>query len=343
MNVDQMLVAAQDELDQFRLEEARVLLNKVLELQPENVRALEMSAGLLLDIDEMEAAKMCLQRAVELQPDSGATKYLSLAQLLHGREAATCYQRALELTSQAAAATSEGAAGGDASQEGAPGPHQMAATLCALADLYMTDLCDEEDAEEQCKGYIARAIEVAPSSPEAHQTHASLLLVKGEMDEARAALRRSTDLWLPAYQAAREGAAASSDPLELCPLSYEMRLSTARSLIECEDWETAGQVLEGLAEEDDQVVDTWYLLGLAAFEQGGEHRKGSAPYLKRALAVGEENPEARDPEIDEHVKQMLTELGPDADVSEEEDEEGDEDEWTDDEDEEMEVEANGNG
>ncbi|XP_037083238.1 LOW QUALITY PROTEIN: probable assembly chaperone of rpl4 [Pollicipes pollicipes] len=337
MSLEQMLDAAQDELDQFRLEEARQLLNRALELQPDSVRALEMSAGLLLDIGEMEAARACLQRAVQLRPDGSATCYLSLAQLLHGREAADCYSKAVQLLSAAAATGESSSAGADG-----PGPaRQLSSAHCALADLYMTDLCDEPDAEQCCRQHLERALDADPANPEAHQTQAGFLLVKGEAEAARAALRRSTDLWLPAYQAARAGGAAAADPLELCPLSYDLRLTAARALIECREWETATQVLDGLAEEDDQVVDTWYLLGWRRSRRAASGGRRRGLHLERARQAAEQQPDQRDPAIDEHVRRMLEELGP-APPGEDDEEDGDgEDEWTDDE-EDMEV-ANGDG
>ena len=35
-------------------------------------------------------------------------------------------------------------------------------------------------------------------------------------------------------------------------------------LIELEEWEKAVNVLDGLVEEDDEIVDPWYLLGKAS-------------------------------------------------------------------------------
>ncbi|KAF0289655.1 putative assembly chaperone of rpl4 [Amphibalanus amphitrite] len=327
MTLEQTLEAAQSELEQFHLEEARQLLSRALDMDPDCVRALEMSAGLLLDLDEMESARTLLQRAVQLEPLTGPTKFLSLAQLLQGREAADCYEKAVELlTAEAEAAPVAAAASGDG-----PSPaRRLSCAFCALAELHMTDLCDEPDAETRCRDFVSRAVSADPSNPEAHQTEAGLLLVTGDTDGARAALRRSTDLWLPAFQAARAGAAAG-DPLEVCPLSYDLRLAAARSLIEVKDWETAEQVLDGLAEEDDQVVDTWYLLALAAFEQGGEARAGARPYLERARQAAEQQPEQQDTEMTEHVRQMLEELGPAPEGEQEDEDEGGEDEWTDDE------------
>lgn len=77
-------------------------------------------------------------------------------------------------------------------------------------------------------------------------------------------MRNSTSLWLPAYLTMLgEGRRSSvDDPVEVCPLLYTTRINTAKILIELEEWDTATQVLDGLTEEDEDVVDTWYLLGL---------------------------------------------------------------------------------
>ena len=336
VTLQQVLDAAQGELEQFRLEEARQLLTRALDMKPDCVPALEMSAGLLLDLGEMKSACSLLQRAVQLEPLTGPCKFLSLAQLLQGREAADCYSKAVELLTAEAEASPAAAV---AAPDGPSAARRLSCAFCALAELYMTDLCDEPDAETLCRNYVARAVSSDPSNPEAHQTEAGLLLVTGDTDGARTALRRSTDLWLPAFQAARAGTAAG-DPLEVCPLSYDLRLATVRSLIEVGCWETAEQVLDGLTEEDDEVVETWYLLALAAFEQGGETRASARPYLERARQAAAQNPDQQNPEMTEHVQQMLDELGP-SPAAEQEEEEGGEDEWTDDEDEEMEMDGGG--
>merc|ERR1711962_1478573 len=62
---------------------------------------------------------------------------------------------------------------------------ELSTTFCSIAELFMTDLCDEETAEEQCKSSINKAIEADPSNPEAYQQMASFLLVKQEPEEAK--------------------------------------------------------------------------------------------------------------------------------------------------------------
>lgn len=79
--------------------------------------------------------------------------------------------------------------------------------------------------------------------------------MKQDIDEARKYITKSLEIWLPKYKEVEEGKAETGtfDPVEVCPLSYSTRLSTARILIEVEDYKHAVEVLEGLAEENDEV------------------------------------------------------------------------------------------
>ena len=123
-------------------------------------------------------------------------------------------------------------------------------------------------------------------------------MIKSEFEEAKTSLNKSLDLWLPNYLAVLENraeAAKNFDPVEVCPLIYTTRLSTARMLIELEEWDKSQQVLDGLIEEDDEIVDAWYLLGwlnkLRSDTEQDEMYLGNARYyLTRAKEVNVRNP-----------------------------------------------------
>ena len=107
----------------------------------------------------------------------------------------------------------------------------------------------------------------------------------------------SLNLWLPKYEMLRENKLESGefDPVEVCPLLYTTRITTAQMLIELEMWEEGSKVLDGLTEEDDEVVNTWYLLGwlnhLRSSSGGDEMFKGNARfYLKKAQRAHKANP-----------------------------------------------------
>ena len=44
--------------------------------------------------------------------------------------------------------------------------NQICATQCSIAELYLTDLCFEENAEAECQAALLRAAEVDQGSPE---------------------------------------------------------------------------------------------------------------------------------------------------------------------------------
>ena len=66
-------------------------------------------------------------------------------------------------------------------------------------------------------------------------------------------------------------------------------------LVELEEWDKSVQVLDGLIEEDDEIVDAWYLLGwvnkLRSEQEKDELFLGNARYyLTKAKEVHKKNP-----------------------------------------------------
>jgi len=113
-----------------------------------------------------------------------------------------------------------------------------------------------DDAESRCENYVTEALLACPDSPEALQTLASIRISQIRLDDASAALSRSHNIWKDLD---------AGDP-QLPP--YPLRLTFTRLLIECEMYEEAMEVLENLQEEDDQVVDLWYLGGWCMYQMG---------------------------------------------------------------------------
>ncbi|XP_071550297.1 uncharacterized protein [Panulirus ornatus] len=364
LTIKELLIRAQEQIDSFQYDCAQIYCQEALKRDPDNVLALETSSSLCIEVGNLDGAKHCLGRAITLKPDDGYAKYMSMAQLLEGKESLQCYQKGIELlkaviegfqqsvkeneakctennisrnsVGEVEMVTEHNGCNVDASKETSldeaagvkdePLPssssaepedniaviiRQTSSAYCSVAELFMTDLCDEEDAENQCHANITNAIDADPSSPEAYQLMASFLLVKQDIEEARKYITKSLQIWLPKYKEVEEDKAETGtfDPVEVCPLSYTARLSTARILIEVEDHKHAVEVLEGLTEENDEVVDTWYLLGWSYYLQGEEYRDRAKYYLHRAMQIHSTAP-SDDVQLIEHLKELQQELGP---------------------------------
>eukprot|EP00094_Tigriopus_californicus_P006854 TCALIF_06603-PA protein Name:"Similar to SPBC16D10.01c UPF0661 TPR repeat-containing protein C16D10.01c (Schizosaccharomyces pombe (strain 972 / ATCC 24843))" AED:0.07 eAED:0.07 QI:55/0.8/0.83/1/0.4/0.66/6/41/345 len=294
-SIDQILEKAQENLDQYDYEMAQKFCQRALEMNPDHAKALELTSTLLLEAGEVEDAKHCLGRAITVQPDEGFSKYFSMAQLLGGQEALELYRKGIEVLTQARDKATEEAEAKDLTRD-------LSNAYCSMAELFMTDLCDETEAEEDTLRCIRSALDVDKRNPEAFQTKARYLLVREKFE------------------------VVDFDPVEVCSLLYTTRIGTSKMLIEMEMWEEAIQVLEGLLEEDDSCVETWYLLGwlnkLRAMLPDGEvgYNANARFYLQKAKKVHTMNP-TQDADMISHIDEILVELGPNPNPDEDEDDE----------------------
>lgn len=326
-SVEEIMAKAEEFMDQLNFDMAQKFCQRALEIDQDHVKALEVTASLLLEGGDVENAKCCLGRAITVQPEEGHSKYLTMGQLFAGEESLQLYNKGIQILTSARDSEEDEGKVKELSRS-------LSNALCSVGELYMTDLCDEENAEDECQSCIQKAIDADKSNPEALQTKARYLLIRAKFDEAKTAIKESLDLWLPAYQDIIDNkqGASNFDPVDVCPLLYTTRIGTSKLLIEMEMWDEATQILEGLLEEDDECVETWYLLGwlnrLRAIGPEAEegYNSNARFYLKRSKKVNTMNPTG-DKEMVQHINEILEELGPDPNPGD--DEEAADENWED--------------
>ncbi|KAF3905439.1 hypothetical protein ABW20_dc0102609 [Dactylellina cionopaga] len=248
-NIDALVAKASSQLqEESNPQQALKTITSALTKNPISLPALELAGEINVELGDIPTAIQCFTTATQLDPEgtaSGAEKFLWLAQLCEegGEVAIGWYERAVGVL--------RAADGTGIVQE--MGKEKLCSALCGMAEIYMTDLCMKLDAESRCETYITEALLVCPSSPEALSTLASIRISQSKPDDARAALSRSLEVW------------KDLEPDDDKIPAYPSRMSFTRLLMECEMYEEAVDVLEGLQEEDDQNVDLWYLGGWCLF------------------------------------------------------------------------------
>ncbi|KAL1996597.1 hypothetical protein VTN49DRAFT_7462 [Thermomyces lanuginosus] len=337
---------------------AQRALEIAAENSPEALSAINRLGEIYIELGEIDAARNAFLKAVQIDPEGtipesqggGAEKFLWLAQLSEqgGMDSVSWYEkgvRTLRHTIQTLEQSNkpEDAAALDEKRR------KLANALCAVVEIYMTDLSWEEDAESRCESLVTEALLVAPDSPECLQTLASVRISQLRIDEARAALSRSLELWkdLP--------------PEDPKVPDFPARISLSRLLMEVEMELEALQVLERLILEDDQSVEAWYLGGWCLYllsqkepdtsatnAQSGENSEdkrhesmvASRAWLKQSLKLYDKI-EYEDVRLKEHAVELVQELteklgGDDMDDDDDESDvfgfgggEGDDDEWED--------------
>lgn len=190
--------------------------------------------------------------------ESKASLYLYLGQLSAGTEALTALrvgvselQRSVSTIDRLIASKDDG----EANQMDVDGElntmnlkrflvetkRQLCAAYCSIAELYLTDLCEEPDAEKSCEAALKAAVEIdesaeiknnnfeseiGPSPPDALQTMANLRLSQSRVPEA-------VDCIMKAYDRMRVGCEAMSSLVGLSIDSKEeIQEAKARELLE---------------------------------------------------------------------------------------------------------------
>eukprot|EP00088_Acartia_fossae_P016031 TRINITY_DN18933_c0_g1_i1.p1 TRINITY_DN18933_c0_g1~~TRINITY_DN18933_c0_g1_i1.p1 ORF type:complete len:364 (-),score=90.15 TRINITY_DN18933_c0_g1_i1:36-1127(-) len=297
-SIEDVLNKAEDYMDEYKYDLAQRFCERALEMDNDNTRALELTAGLLLEMGKVESAQHCLGRAIHLEPHTGHSKYLSLAQIMSGCESRDLYRKGIEIIKAKLSSTGVAENMAELSRD-------LSNAYVSIAEIYMSDLCDESEAQEQSKKCIELSIESDPTNPESLQAKANYALVTGNLEEAKESIDKSLALWLPQQLKFLENGYGDETHL-----SYTFRLSTAKLLLDLEEWDTATKVLESLTEEDDEVVASWYLLGWLNYLRSRtepDYCGNSKFYLEKAVAVNQANP-TDDQAMVEHIKELLSEL-----------------------------------
>jgi tetratricopeptide (TPR) repeat protein len=235
------------------------------------LRALNLLGVLHVESGDVEDARGFLERAVRLDPEGtldeniggGPEKFLFLAQLSEdgGQDSVQWFERGAAALRKQIQQVSDLAARTPAQQTSLEEKqHRLGGVLCAVAEVYMTDLSWEEDAEQRCEALVTEAMMIAPNSAETWQTVANVRISQQRVDDAKGALKRSLELWQdlpPGHPAIPE---------------FPTRIGLSRLLLEVELEDEALQVLEHLTTDDDQSVEAWYLGGWCLYIMGEKQR-----------------------------------------------------------------------
>lgn len=242
---------------------------------------------LLLGLGDGARARTLLERSAKLAPEDGASKWLYLGQMEEGWQALQHFSKGAELLKAELTARRQGQGQGAQAQEGGlvlddetfAIMNQLVSAQCSIAELYLTDLCFEEDAETRCQAALDAAVEMdVGGSPEVTQALANLRLSQQKGEDA-AVLMLETVKRLQACQQEdidgdmddeEEEAQPKAGVLPLPNLMF--RVQTGKLLLECQAYhkrcaKKAVQVLEACKCEDDENMEVWYLLGVAYMAQ----------------------------------------------------------------------------
>ncbi|KAG5492828.1 hypothetical protein JKF63_01408 [Porcisia hertigi] len=288
MDTNTLLALAQSAVDAGNVKAACEFYEVALAQAPNNEEVLEAYAEIMIHFaQDIPRAQQMLRHAIDLNPDQGYVKYLNLAQLCEAEEALKCYEKAYQVASLMLHGCRK-------KKMKRTLQETMATMCCAVAELYLTDLCFSENAEQLCEQAVNRALELNSESVEPHQLQASLRLSQCRPDEALQSLRRAVDV---THRLGEEHQPA-----------YESKIELARLLMQVDPAEAFPFLLEVLQYGDNNPY-VWFLLGECARMRG--RYVDAARLLRRArvmLVVSDGDAKALS-EVDAAIGVLVEEMG----------------------------------
>jgi len=149
-DVATLLATARDCLDRLNPPAALAACRKAVAIDGSCVAALDQLAEACLACGEPGEAEQALARSVELSPTGGAGRYMYLGQLSEGAQSLEWFARGISGLRDALAAIDSASGSRDELHAAwVEAVNALAIGLCSVAEIYLTDACDEPDAEQE--------------------------------------------------------------------------------------------------------------------------------------------------------------------------------------------------
>lgn len=203
-----------------------------------SIDVLEMFGVACLQGNEPNLAKEIFKKIINDFDVYNVNNLLSLAQLEEGVEALNLYKKAITLL--------------EVEEDNTFKKDQLSSVYCSIVELFMSDLCFEEDAETQCEEYLVKAETLTPNSFEVSQLFCSFFISKKNEEKAIEFIQKTIELMKTVNNDIFE---------EDSFVPFEFRIQTARLLIELKKYLDAVELLVSLVNENDTIVESWILLG----------------------------------------------------------------------------------
>lgn len=168
---------------------------------------------------------------------------------------------------------------------------------CSIADLFMTDLCFDPNAEQECEDALRIALQEegctlesaasGGSNMQVLQTLASVRLSQNREEEARSCMQRVMHMYSQQQQQQQ--------------LSYDFQIGTAKILMELGEFSSAEELLVEAGKQYDDVADLWYLMGVACQHQ--KRYTAAIRHFRHAISLAESHED--DPRYVDEIKREM--------------------------------------
>eukprot|EP00331_Platyophrya_macrostoma_P014059 CAMPEP_0176433698 /NCGR_PEP_ID=MMETSP0127-20121128/16193_1 /TAXON_ID=938130 /ORGANISM="Platyophrya macrostoma, Strain WH" /LENGTH=354 /DNA_ID=CAMNT_0017816207 /DNA_START=36 /DNA_END=1100 /DNA_ORIENTATION=- len=245
-DVEELLQLGEENLENMRYQNCQLIYERAYALDPKNERVLSAFGFFLSTIKQTELARKVLSEAIYLAPDENAKKYLHIAELYNGNDAATFYFKAIEILIKDIQKSDnifyQNVDYDDLKKD-------LSQAYSALGELYMSDLCKTENAQSHCLNFLLKSIETDNQNLDAYYQLANYFLETDDPDKAKESILKLIELYA-AHHEKEDGF--------LDGYNNEFFLGVAKVCIELEFYNQAILILDDLVRDDEKNAEFLY-------------------------------------------------------------------------------------
>ncbi|KAH8582493.1 TPR repeat [Cryptosporidium sp. chipmunk genotype I] len=263
MKTLELLSKAQALINKFppEYDNANVLFTQAIQLDPLNSSILSAYGEFLCSIGNFDRGKELLEKSIRVSPDDDYVKYFSLAQILDGEESLFHWRKGIEILRENIKILEKRESDKSSIERLYLMKSQLCSAHCAISELFMTDLCYSNDAENQVKENLAKASEVNDDHFETLCCKLAYFKTIDDFEECEKHVLKIKHILANKYNLSVELSDFAEEPRNDVILpEYSVRLNLSRTLIDLNETELAELVLNTLLKEDEEDWQVWYLL-----------------------------------------------------------------------------------
>ncbi len=229
-------------------EMARRFYCRCIELEPDNFDVQVVYGEFLAEVGDVEEAKQIFADVCARGRDAvNPSVMLSLAQLQSGKDAVATFEQGIVRLQQLLQAGN-----GDSGEL----KSRIASAYCRVAEVYMTDLCFEPNAEQVCEASAKKALEYGGADNiEALYCAASVSLSQCKKNSAK-------EYIIKAASVLERSAEMDQEEVNDFDITYDLQLNVAKTLIEVGEPSKANSILERLLLVNDTDIELLFVTGI---------------------------------------------------------------------------------
>lgn len=269
--VEHLIVKTKELLANSNAEDALKLLSHYAnnETYINNVKYLNILGETLLENSEVEEAYSIYSRSIELDPQGQVSVdgFFNLGQIVGGRDGLQLIIKGCDILENNIQNSNNTNSDND-EENRVFNVKKLTQGYFSQIEIWMTDLCMEDEAESQCETLISKAIALDEQNPESWSLLASIRISQQKPEEAQQHISKSWELFNSKKQKLEDSADVATSSADVDKLSdsnveyielIQPLITLTRFAIEVGQFDLAATISSNIHDISDDLLEPFYL------------------------------------------------------------------------------------